>query len=401
VASLYRVQVSVWSLFQVLDRRRMSKTYAPFVYWAQSTAEVSLRVDLKDVKDPHIALEEEEVEFTAMGCGSHGEQRYNFVLEFYLPVSKECTYELTDREVRIKLQKKEPDWWPRLLYEKKKLPWLRVDFDRIKHETESEDEVDPQNNDISYEDVLRTKYPEAYEKLQKEELGFLNESWRKCYLFVYNLFMFCGFCYAIIVMSLKYSADPDTFPTKCWDTVGNIFKFLHLLMYLEVLNPMFGYTKGSVLEATIQVTGRCIWIFCLIDSEPRMQSKPVVFYLFMTYSVIEIFRYPYYMLSIYDKSVGLLTWIRYTIWIPLYPMGFICEGVIALRNIPYFEETEKFSVLLPNKWNFAFYFPNVIRFYLLLGFFPMLYTQMWHMYQLRCKKLGIKQHKSNVSKKED
>ena len=38
-------------------------------------------------------------------------------------------------KVRIKLTKKEPDWWPRLLYEQKKLPWLRVDFDRIKWET--------------------------------------------------------------------------------------------------------------------------------------------------------------------------------------------------------------------------------------------------------------------------
>ena len=77
------------------------------------------------------------------------------------------------------------------------------------------------------------------------------------------------------------------------------------------------------------------------------------------------------------------TFVRYTLWVPLYPLGFICEGVIALRDIPYFEETEKFSISLPNEWNFAFYFPNVIRFYLLFGFFPMLYTQMWHMYNLR------------------
>ena len=38
------------------------------------------------------------------------------------------------------------------------------------------------------------------------------------------------------------------------------------------------------------MTGRNIWIFALIDSEPRMQTKPVVFYLFMTYAIIEIFR---------------------------------------------------------------------------------------------------------------
>ena len=71
-----------------------------------------------------------------------------------------------------------------------------------------------------------------------------------------------------------------------------------------MLNPLFGYTKGSVVEAALQVlkiqnldssepfqvTGRNIWIFALIDSEPRMQTKPVVFYLFMTYAIIEIFR---------------------------------------------------------------------------------------------------------------
>ena len=49
---------------------------APFVYWAQSTTEVTLRVDLKDVKEPHLMVEEEEIEFAAVGVGSHGKQRW-------------------------------------------------------------------------------------------------------------------------------------------------------------------------------------------------------------------------------------------------------------------------------------------------------------------------------------
>ena len=48
----------------------------------------------------------------------------------------------------------------------------------FRHESETEDE-DVDKPAVSYEDMLRTKYPDAYEKLQKEELGFLNESWRK------------------------------------------------------------------------------------------------------------------------------------------------------------------------------------------------------------------------------
>lgn len=70
-------------------------------------------------------------------------------------------------------------------------------------------------------------------------------------------------------------------------------------------------------------------------------------------------------------------------WIPLYPAGFVCEGVIFLRNIPYFEETKTFTIELPNAANFSFHFPTLLRVYLLFVFFPILYTMMQHMYQLR------------------
>ena len=44
--------------------------------------------------------------------------RYHFVIEFFLPVDKHgCEYEVRESDVRFSLQKKEADWWPRLLYE--------------------------------------------------------------------------------------------------------------------------------------------------------------------------------------------------------------------------------------------------------------------------------------------
>jgi len=381
----------------------MAKTYSPFVYWAQSEDEILLRVDIKDAIAPEIVIEEEEVEFTAMGRGSQGNQvKYHFVLEFFLPVKRNASLiEATGREIRIKMKKKEADWWPRLLYDSKKLPWLKIDFDRIKSESESEDDKENNATEMSPQDVLRTKYPEAYEKLQREEFGFVSESKRRMYLFCYNTMMFCGYLYAFLILTVKYSKDPDEFIPKAYETVGHVFKFFQLMMILEILNPLFGYTKGSVYEATIQVTGRLLILFVLIDSEQRMQEKPVVFYLLMTYASVELVRYPYYLFRVYNMDIGFLTWLRYTVWVPLYPIGFICEGVIALRSIPYFEETEQFSVLLPNKWNVSFYLPNFIRCYLLFGFFPLLYTQMWHMYKLRCKRLGIKQHKSNIISKDE
>ena len=242
------------------------------MYWAQSNSDITLRVDLKDVKDPDITIEEEEIEFSCVGVGSQGQQKYEFLLEFYLPVDRDsaaCT--VYDREILIRIKKKDEDWWPRLLYEQKKLPWLKIDFDRIKNESDSEEEKEKgeDNSGFSYEDLLKTKYPEAYEKLQQEELGYINTNYKKLYLFCYNLFMFFGFLYAFLLMSRKYYHEEEEFVPKAYATVGDIFKFLHLLMFLEVLHPVFGYTKGSIFEAAIQVTGRNIWILALIGGEER------------------------------------------------------------------------------------------------------------------------------------
>ena len=55
-----------------------------------------------------------------------------------------------------------------------------------------------------------------------------------------------------------------------------------MLGSINVLSNIFGqfsdqwlnpYFQGSVYEATIQVGGRLIFLFVLIDSEPRMQEK--------------------------------------------------------------------------------------------------------------------------------
>ena len=44
-------------------------------------------------------------------------------------------------------------------------------------------------------------------------------------------------------------------------------------------------------------------------------------------------RYPFYMLACIDTEWKLLTWLRYTIWIPLYPMGVVAEGRFASRPL--------------------------------------------------------------------
>lgn len=93
----------------------MTNERSPFVYWAQSEPVISLKVDLKDVAEHDIAISAEEMELTAIATGASGRRcNYHFGLEFYLPIDASASdYEVRDNEIRIRLRKQEPDWWPR------------------------------------------------------------------------------------------------------------------------------------------------------------------------------------------------------------------------------------------------------------------------------------------------
>lgn len=327
------------------------KDLSPFVYWAQTETSLSIRIDLRNVQDSH--------------------------------------YRLLDREVQFTITKTNSDWWPRLLLETDKPAWLKVDFDKLRTEDddEEEDNTEDTREENMFNEMIQDMHKRKRKKLKKAE------EFRKMYLFMYNMFQFVGYLYIFIVMSIRYAKDGPASMETTYGAVGKVFKFCMLMQLLEIIHPLLGYTAGTVIVPIVQIFGRIIVIFIMIDSEPRMHAKPVVFYLFFTYTLSELVRYPYYMLRVYRVNIGFITWIRYTMWIILYPFGFLCEGVIILRDIPYFEETERFSVALPNCFNFSFHFPTIMRIYLLTLFFPVMYFMMSHMYRKRVKIVGGRRKK--------
>lgn len=367
---------------------KMSNILTPFVYWAQTENQITLKVDLTDVKDFNIDLKETTLQVTAYGQGARGLNNYSFNLNLHSSIDpNESNYKVIDRQIDFVLKKKCSSWWPRLISQPQKPSWLKIDFDKWKSE-------DMDDNDDEKRDICND-YPDMYDKLHKEEFGYRKEDLTKVYLVIYNLCQFVGFIYVLAIMGIRYSRDGPDFMKETYAAVGSPLKFIQLLQFLEVMHPLFGYTKSSTLVSFLQVGGRGFVLFFMIDAEPRMQTKPVVFYLFLIWSIIEIVRYPYYITQLLNIEISFLTWLRYTLWIPLYPLGFVCEGIIILRNIPYFEETQKFTVSLPNTYNFALHFPSVMRLYLLLLLLPGIYTIMSRMNQLRSRKLG----KSTIKRK--
>ena len=306
------------------------------------------------------------------------------------PSLQKSFYKITDRNVEFVLKKKLLILWPRLLEAVAKPAWLKVDFDRIKAE-----DLDSSSDDSEVEELAANRglpNPRIY-KDRNFGRGRKNrvQEFKTAYLFLYNLFQFVGFIYLFVIFIIHFfkegpgkfsifsyrndqhfdfyfSPSPETIKT-IYPSLRNTIKFLNLMQILEIINPLVGYTTGSALLPAIQLSGRTFFIFLLIDRQEEMQAHYATFYLLLVYTLSELLRYPYYMLHIYKVNIRLVTWVRYTAWMLLYPLGFLFEAIIIYRSIPLLEASGKLSISLPNAANFAFYMPAFLSLYFNCGIF--------------------------------
>ncbi|KAF2973942.1 hypothetical protein EK904_001801 [Melospiza melodia maxima] len=217
----------------------------------------------------------------AQGHGAKGDNIYEFEIEFLEPVEPKPVCRMTQRQVNITVQKKESNWWERLTKQEKRPLFLAPDFDRWLDESDAEME-------------LKEKEEEKINKMKIES---------------------------------RVPKDHSFYDT--FHTISDMMYFCQTLALMEIMNSLIGLVKSPLIPSIVQIFGRNFVLFVILGTLEEMQSKPVVFFIFYFWSIIELFRYPYYMLSCIGIEWKPLTWLRYTAWIPLYPLGGLAEGVFV------------------------------------------------------------------------
>lgn len=71
---------------------------------------------------------------------------------------------MLDNKIDFTLVKVEKGWWSRLISQPQKPAWLKIDFDRWQSEEDLNDDEDIRD--------VREDYPDLYNRLQKEEMGY-------------------------------------------------------------------------------------------------------------------------------------------------------------------------------------------------------------------------------------
>lgn len=143
-----------------------------------------------------------------------------------------------------------------------------------------------------------------------------------------------------------------------------------ILALLEIFHAYKKWVSTPAFTAFLQISSRIFvlfWINVLPDVDfVRIWKIDGLDIVTIAWSVTEMVRYRYYTMNLLNREIKWPTYLRYTFFIVLYPIGVFGEGLIM------------FSVL---KWNsYQIDFINILVVLVMLSylpFFPKLYGYMW------------------------
>lgn len=354
-------------------------TLTPLVYWAQRHKEIHLRVELIDAKNVNIHVHENTLHFKAQGHGAKGQNEYEFNLEFFSPVKSEVSFKSTQRQVNITVEKRQHQWWDRLVVQERKPVFLTPDFDRWLDESDAEMEIREKE-----EKKNRLKASRHREEGFSLKMGLL---------FLYNLVQFLGFSWVFVNMTVRLCIFGQDSLYDTFHTMSDVVFFCQILAAVEVLNAGFGVVRSGVIPTFLQVICRNFILFIIFGSLEEMHYQPIVFFVFYLWSTVDLFRYPFNMLGCVNTEWKTLSWVHYTIWIPLFPLTLLAEAAAVVQAIPIFNETRLFSIPLPKALGTTINFSYILYVYLVLlsvGFC----INFRHMYKQRKRHFRTKKRKA-------
>ncbi|WVO13685.1 hypothetical protein L204_101306 [Cryptococcus depauperatus] len=112
-------------------------------------------------------------------------------------------------------------------------------------------------------------------------------------------------------------------------------KWTQTLAVLEVVHAGLGWVRSPVGTVTAQVASRIWTVWGVIEAVPHITHRsPLFTTMLLAWSLTEVIRYTFYTLSLLSVSSPALNYLRYTTFIPLYPLGAGSEAFLSFSTLP-------------------------------------------------------------------
>ncbi|CAL4901150.1 unnamed protein product [Urochloa decumbens] len=205
----------------------------------------------------------------------------------------------------------------------------------------------------------------------------------KLYLVCYNSLQALGWSIALLRL-VACLAHPLSVHSA-YAVAGDLICLLQTSAILETVHAAIGLVPTTPLLAFLQWGGRTHFVLAIVRQIPEVQISPSVFITFMAWSISEVIRYSQYALTTLKVCPSWLTYLRYTAFIMLYPIG-VGPGEMwtMYQALPYVKKRNLYSDFF-KKFSMSYHSFLVG----VLVCYPFLWLKLYmHVFKQRKSKLG-------------
>ncbi|CAB4067218.1 HACD [Lepeophtheirus salmonis] len=154
----------------------------------------------------------------------------------------------------------------------------------------------------------------------------------KLYLISYNALMVLGWSYlAILILS---SGDVLNLGGTLYPRISLVLKIFQTGALLEIIHAAIKIVKSNVVIVACQVYSRIMVLWLILVMFQITQTKLALSLLLFAWTTTEIIRYSFYALNLLGTHSQMVTYLRYTLFIVLYPIGITGELLSMYYALP-------------------------------------------------------------------
>lgn len=155
-------------------------------------------------------------------------------------------------------------------------------------------------------------------------------------------------------------------PETLYPLVEKPLKIVQTAAIMEVLHAALRLVKSPVATTAIQVASRLAVLWGVAHFSAQGQQHWAFSLMVASWGLVEVPRYLFYAVSDNTEPPAFMVWIRYSLFLILYPTGITGEIGTILSSLADIKADPKLSYPLPNPYNAVFDLHTVLLFTLVL-----------------------------------
>lgn len=219
----------------------------------------------------------------------------------------------------------------------------------------------------------------------------------KRYLLAYNVVMTAGWMVILFRLVRAVAQSDQLAIMDVYSEVSLPLQIFQTAAILEVLHSALRIIRAPLLTTALQVASRLLLVWGVCAIVPEVRATTTFESMVLAWSLTEIPRYFYFAVSSVMTAVPFwVVYLRYSTFLPLYPLGAGSEWLNLYQALPFIRESKLLTFSLPNRYNliFDYFWFSVLVLLLYIPGLPYMYL---HMMRQRAKYIGPSKPSSSAS----